>query len=77
MFSVFILFPLFAQSIPDNIRQYCTVGENLDIIVRYRILVCTCVTSGLLYSLGLKTGHFTHVFVDEVGTKFYFYFLYI
>lgn len=55
------------DNIPENIRQYCTVGENLDIIVRYRILVCTCVTSGLLYSLGLKTGHFTHVFVDEAG----------
>lgn len=55
------------DNIPDSIRPYCTVGENLDIIVRYRILVCTCVSSGLLYSLGLKTGHFTHVFVDESG----------
>ena len=26
-----------------------------------------CVTAGILYSLGLPVGHFTHVFIDEAG----------
>ena len=32
-----------------------------------RIIVSTCVTAGILYSLGLPVGHFTHVFIDEAG----------
>ena len=33
---------------------------------RYRILVTTCVSAGVLYGQGIRAGHFTHVFVDEV-----------
>ncbi|XP_072026014.1 RNA helicase Mov10l1-like [Amphiura filiformis] len=55
------------DSIPDIIRQYCRDGEELEKIAHYRMLVCTCTTSGSFYQLGLKAGHFTHVFVDEAG----------
>ncbi len=34
---------------------------------RSRIVVATCVTAGILHSLGLGVGHFSHVFVDEAG----------
>lgn len=27
----------------------------------------TCGTAGTFYQLGLKAGHFTHVFLDEAG----------
>ena len=33
----------------------------------FRIIVSTCVTAGVLYSLGLPVDHFTHVFIDEAG----------
>lgn len=33
----------------------------------HRIVVATCITSGVLFSLGLPAGHFTHVLVDEAG----------
>lgn len=33
----------------------------------HRVVVATCVTSGILFSLGLSAGHFTHVLVDEAG----------
>ena len=33
----------------------------------FRIIVATCVTAGILYSLALPVGHFTRVFVDEAG----------
>ena len=46
---------------------HCLDTDNADSAVRYRVVVCTCVTAGILYSLGLSVGHFTHVFVDEAG----------
>ncbi|XP_060593732.1 RNA helicase Mov10l1-like isoform X2 [Ruditapes philippinarum] len=55
------------QDLPDSIRPYCSVGDDLDLASRYRILVSTCVTAGTLYTLGIKSGHFTHVFIDEAG----------
>ena len=30
-------------------------------------MVSTCMTAGLIHSLGLPVGHFTHVFMDEAG----------
>lgn len=45
----------------------CLDTDSADSAVRYRVIVCTCVTAGILYSLGLSVGHFTHVFVDEAG----------
>ena len=36
-------------------------------MVRHRIVVATCTTSGGIYKLGLSEGHFTHCFIDEAG----------
>ena len=46
---------------------HCIDTDSASTAVRHRIIVCTCVTAGLLYSLGLAVGHFSHVFVDEAG----------
>ena len=54
------------QSIPECISPYCTDTDQLVMASRYRIIVCTCSTAGQLYSLGLRAGHISHVFVDEV-----------
>ena len=55
------------DNIPDCIRPYCEDGDNLEVVARRRVLVCTCTTAGMLYALGLRPGHFTHAFVDEVS----------
>ncbi|XP_022081029.1 RNA helicase Mov10l1-like [Acanthaster planci] len=55
------------ENIPQCIRPYSKDGENLAVISHQRIIVCTCITAGSLYQLGLKSGHFSHVFVDEAG----------
>ncbi|CAH1265716.1 MOV10L1 [Branchiostoma lanceolatum] len=55
------------QEIPESIERYCMDGDQLEQVSRRRIIVATCSTAGLLYSLGLRSGHFTHVFVDEAG----------
>ncbi len=54
-------------AVPVTIQDLCSDGEDLELAARHRIVVCTCTTAGLLYSLGLPTGHFTHVLVDEAG----------
>ena len=41
--------------------------EVLSKVVRHRIVVATCTTSGGIYKLGLSEGHFTHCFIDEAG----------
>lgn len=56
-----------AQDIPEAIEAYCTDTDQLDTVAHYRIIISTCSTAGQLYSLGLRAGHVTHVFVDEAG----------
>ena len=54
-------------NLPECIEQYCTNDtDNLHLVTRHRIVVATCNMAGFLYSLDLKVGHFTHIFVDEV-----------
>ena len=37
---------------PECIKPYCRVGDDLDVASRYRILVTTCVSAGVLYGQG-------------------------
>ena len=58
------------DAIPDLIKPYSFVNEDLAVlgkVVRHRIVIATCSTSGQLYQLGLSEGHFTHCFIDEAG----------
>ncbi|XP_071069085.1 RNA helicase Mov10l1-like [Dasypus novemcinctus] len=55
------------KAINDIIKPYCQDGEDLWRASRFRIVLTTCSTAGLFYQLGIRTGHFTHVFVDEAG----------
>jgi hypothetical protein len=41
-------------------------GNDLETASHYRIVVCTCVSAGVLYSLGIKAGHFMQVIIGEV-----------
>ncbi|XP_046583747.1 RNA helicase Mov10l1-like [Haliotis rubra] len=55
------------ENVPEVLEKYCRYGDDLELISRYRVVVCTCNSAGSLYMLGLKAGHFTHAFVDEAG----------
>ena len=58
------------ESIPDVVRPYCYSNSDAEVllkVVRHRIVVSTCDTSGGIYNLGLKQGHFTHCVIDEAG----------
>ncbi|XP_050412880.1 RNA helicase Mov10l1 isoform X1 [Patella vulgata] len=54
-------------AIPDIVLPFSASGEDLNLISRHRIVVCTCNMAGSMFNLGLKVGHFTHAFVDEAG----------
>ena len=54
------------QDIPESIARYCADTDHLHTAAHYRIIISTCSIAGQLYSLGLRAGHITHVFVDEV-----------
>ncbi|XP_069765517.1 RNA helicase Mov10l1 isoform X5 [Narcine bancroftii] len=53
--------------IPEIVQLYSKDGEDLWDASRCRIIISTCSTAGLFFQIGLRTGHFTHVFVDEAG----------
>ncbi|XP_067915750.1 RNA helicase Mov10l1 [Heterodontus francisci] len=55
------------EYIPEIVQLYSKDGEDLWDAARCRIIISTCSTAALFYQIGLRTGHFTHVFVDEAG----------
>ncbi|XP_050220618.1 probable RNA helicase SDE3 [Mercurialis annua] len=57
---------------PDHIR-FCYSEElifrcpPIEALMRFRIIICTYVSSSLLFAEGLKRGHFSHIVLDEAG----------
>ncbi|KAI2667140.1 RNA helicase Mov10l1 [Labeo rohita] len=56
-----------ARCMPEELRQYARAGEDIRHASFHRIVVSTCSSAGMFYQIGLRVGHFTHVFVDEAG----------
>ncbi|XP_069909174.1 RNA helicase Mov10l1 isoform X7 [Oryctolagus cuniculus] len=57
----------FEETILDAIKPYCKDGEDIWKASRFRVIITTCSSAGLFYQIGVRIGHFTHVFVDEAG----------
>ncbi|XP_030072662.1 RNA helicase Mov10l1 [Microcaecilia unicolor] len=55
------------ETIHDAVKPYCRGGEDIWKASRFRIITCTCSSAGMFYQIGLRIGHFTHVFIDEAG----------
>jgi helicase MOV-10 len=36
-------------------------------LMKFRVIVSTCVSASIPYGVGVPRGHFTHIFVDEAG----------
>ncbi|KAI7789308.1 RNA helicase Mov10l1-like, partial [Triplophysa rosa] len=52
---------------PEEVRQYARAGEDIRHASFHRIVVSTCSSAGMMYQIGLRVCHFTHVFLDEAG----------
>ncbi|CAG0899830.1 unnamed protein product [Darwinula stevensoni] len=53
--------------ISSIVKPFSRSADDLARVVRSRIIVTTCASSGLLYSQEIRRGHFTHVIIDEAG----------
>lgn len=48
----------------DHGTFYIPAKEEL---MKFRVIVSTCVSASVPYGIGVPRGHFTHIFVDEAG----------
>uniref|UniRef100_A0A8C5SX99 RNA helicase Mov10l1 n=1 Tax=Laticauda laticaudata TaxID=8630 RepID=A0A8C5SX99_LATLA len=55
------------ESLNEVIKCYCKAGEDIHEASQFRIIIVTCSSAGMFYQIGIRCGHFTHVFVDEAG----------
>ncbi|CAH1782580.1 unnamed protein product, partial [Owenia fusiformis] len=56
------------EDCPECVQPYCmTGGDEIESVSRHRLIITTCSSTGSLYNLGLRVGHFTHCFIDEAG----------
>eukprot|EP01113_Clastostelium_recurvatum_P027574 TRINITY_DN3329_c0_g1_i2.p1 TRINITY_DN3329_c0_g1~~TRINITY_DN3329_c0_g1_i2.p1 ORF type:complete len:1003 (+),score=212.55 TRINITY_DN3329_c0_g1_i2:117-3125(+) len=58
---------------PEVVKQYSTIRDNsfvipnLDQVELSFIVVATCISAAVLYSIGCDPGTFSHIFIDEAG----------
>uniref|UniRef100_A0A8C8RZ08 RNA helicase Mov10l1 n=1 Tax=Pelusios castaneus TaxID=367368 RepID=A0A8C8RZ08_9SAUR len=55
------------EAVSDAVKLYSKDGEDIWKASRFRIIITTCSSAGMFYQIGVRFGHFTHVFVDEAG----------
>lgn len=62
------------KTLPSGLRDFSLVNGNnvfaipsLERMQSFRVIVSTCISGGVPHGLGVKRGHFTHIFVDEAG----------
>ncbi|KAG8853758.1 hypothetical protein FRB96_008013 [Tulasnella sp. 330] len=49
----------------DHLGRFA-VRSNFD-LATYNVVVSTCMMAGLPFGIGMPTGHFSHIFIDEAG----------
>jgi helicase MOV-10 len=59
---------------PKSLLPFSLINNNLvfaiptlETLCGYRVIVSTCISGGIPAGLGLKRGHFSHIFIDEAG----------
>lgn len=62
------------SDLPEGLQPFALYNDNkifamptLNQVLKYRVVVSTCISAGALEGLGVKKGHFAWVFVDEAG----------
>ena len=62
------------KTLPEILRDFTLFNGNLvfatpsiERLKKYRVVVATCVSGGIPHGLGVRQGHFSHIFIDEAG----------
>ncbi len=57
-----------------SLRDYSLYNDNdvfaippLERLLNFRVIVTTCISAGIPHGIGVRRGHFTHIFIDEAG----------
>ncbi|KAK0191970.1 RNA helicase [Armillaria mellea] len=60
--------------LPKTLPKFSLINDNqafamptLESVLKYRVVVSTCISAGALHNLGVKSGHFAYIFIDEAG----------
>ena len=61
-------------TVPPELLSYTFMNRDglfshppLDMVKTYKVIVCTCLSAAFTLGIGLKRGHFSHVFIDEAA----------
>ncbi|KAG9002612.1 hypothetical protein FRB94_003760 [Tulasnella sp. JGI-2019a] len=61
-------------SVPAHLLPFSYTDEfgrfsvrSKEDLAKYHVVVSTCMSAGIPYGIGMATGHFTHIFIDEAG----------
>lgn len=62
------------QDLPKTLKDFALINENtvfaippVEDLRKYRVIVSTCMSGGVPANMGVRRGHFTHIFIDEAG----------
>ncbi|KAK7052594.1 RNA helicase [Favolaschia claudopus] len=62
------------EDLPRELEKFSSANDNLifafpvaEDLAKYRVIVATCLSAGVPANIGLKRGHFSHIFCDEAG----------
>jgi helicase MOV-10 len=62
------------KTLPETLRDFSLFNDNfvfatpsLERMKGFRVIVATCVSGGIPHGLGVRQGHFSHIFIDEAG----------
>ena len=62
------------EDLNKDLHPYALVNDNgvfafppLEVLKKYRVIVTTCISAGVLWGMGFRKGHFSHIFIDEAG----------
>lgn len=72
------LFRFYAPSrpkiaVPADLQPYTFTRDGhyaiqtCEKVKKFRVIVATCVSASVFFNIGVERGHFTHIFIDEVG----------
>lgn len=61
-----------SKELTDYVRRVDKIGDAFVVppreeLLKFRVIVATCVSSSLPYAIGVPRGHFSHIFIDEAG----------
>jgi helicase MOV-10 len=74
-----VLFRFYAASrhkdqVPDELLSFTALNADghftvpsMPRLLRFKVIVTTCVSASFAHGIGIPRGHFTHLFFDEAG----------